>query len=409
LSATTNGFWRAYPFIRVFTALALISIGSSAMYFAIIGLKPVGDEFGVTRGLASMPYAATMLGFGIGGIAMGYMSDRFGVMPVTLAGGLMLALGFNLAGQADSIYSYAFYHSVFLAFFGCATMFAPLVADISHWFDRRRGIAVGIVISGSYVAGTIWPLVAQHYFDQYGWRESYRLMSWFCVFTTIPLALALAPKAPAPSESSGATTQADPGRPLGLRPELLQCMLCLAGIGCCAAMAVPQVHIVAHATDLGYAAARGAEMLALMLAGGILSRLLSGWLSDRIGGLRTLGLGAGLQCVMLSSFLFVDGLVALYVVSALFGLSQGGIVPSYAIIVRRYFAAAQAGWRIGLTLFFTMLGMALGGTMAGELFDRSGDYGDAFKVGVAFNVSNLVIAGWLLYRASRRNELEKQT
>ena len=112
---------------------------------------------------------------------------------------------------------------------------------------------------------------------------------------------------------------------------------------------------------------------------------------------------------MLSSFLFVDGLVALYVVSALFGLSQGGIVPSYAIIVRRYFAAAQAGWRIGLTLFFTMLGMALGGTMAGELFDRSGDYGDAFKVGVAFNVSNLVIAGWLLYRASRRNELEKQT
>ena len=377
------------------------------MYFAIIGLKPVGAEFGVSRGLASMPYTATMLGFGFGGIAMGYVSDRLGVMPVAVAGGCMLALGFHLAGQAQSIYTYAMYHSVLLAFFGCATMFAPLVADISHWFNRRRGIAVGIVISGSYVAGTIWPLVAQHYFDVYGWRESYRLMGWFCLVTTVPLALLLYRKPPSVNDANADSTPVNTQRPLGMPGEWLQCALCLAGIGCCVAMAVPQVHIVAHASDLGFPAARGAEMLALMLGGGIVSRLLSGWLSDRIGGLRTLALGAGLQCVMLTGFIVVDGLAALYLLSALFGLSQGGIVPSYAMIVRRYFATNQAGWRIGLMLLFTMVGMALGGAMAGWLFDYWGSYNAAFKVGVAFNVMNLAIAVWLLRRAGQRNELER--
>ncbi len=371
------------------------------MYFAIVGLKPVSAEFGVSRAIGSMPYTVTMIGFGLGGIAMGYISDRIGVMPVALFGGFMLTMGFGLAGQAGSIHAYAAYHCVFLAFLGAGTMMAPLVADVSHWFDKRRGIAIGVVISGSYVAGSVWPPVAQHFFDTHGWRESYQLMSWFCLLTTVPLALVLAPTAHNLAATASQSFHGDPKRPLAMPAMMLQCALCLAGIGCCAAMAVPQVHIVAHATDIGFAGARGAEMLALMFIGGVFSRLGSGWLSDRIGGLKTLALGSVLQGLTVALFLWADTLMTLYIAAALFGLSQGGIVPSYTIIIRRFFDPGEAGWRIGLTLFFTMLGMAVGGWLAGVLFDISGSYDAAFLMGIGFNVAHLAVAGWLLLRAKR--------
>jgi len=389
---------RWYPVLRAVVALTLISIGGSAMYFAIVGLKPVGAEFGISRALSSLPYTATMIGFGLGGIAMGWVSDRLGVMPIIVFGGVMMALGFTFASHAESIYAYASYHGLLLAFLGCSALMAPLVADISHWFDKRRGMAVGVVVSGSYVAGTIWPLVAQHYFELIGWRNTYIVMGWFCMLTIVPLGLVMTPKAPMTSAFGGDAGKADE-KPLGLHASLLQSTLCVAGLACCAAMAVPQVHIVAHATDLGFAAARGAEMLALMLGGGIISRLGSGWLSDRIGGLQTLALGSLLQGMMVTSFVFADGLNTLYVLALLFGLSQGGIVPSYAIIIRRYFDAGQAGWRIGVTLLSTMLGMAWGGQLGGALFDLTGTYTAAFLMGGIFNVLHLAIAAWLLWNA----------
>ena len=389
---------RWYPVLRAVVALTLISIGGSAMYFAIVGLKPVGAEFGISRALSSLPYTVTMIGFGLGGIAMGWVSDRLGVMPIIVFGGVMMAFGFTFASHAESIYAYASYHGLLLAFLGCSALMAPLVADISHWFDKRRGMAVGVVISGSYVAGAIWPLVAQHYFDLIGWRNTYIVMGWFCMLTIVPLGLVMTPKAPMTSAFGGDAGKADE-KPLGLHASLLQSTLCVAGLACCAAMAVPQVHIVAHATDLGFAAARGAEMLALMLGGGIISRLGSGWLSDRIGGLQTLALGSLLQGMMVTSFVFANGLNTLYALALLFGLSQGGIVPSYAIIIRRYFDAGQAGWRIGVTLLSTMLGMALGGQIGGALFDLTGTYTAAFLMGTTFNVLHLAIAAWLLWRA----------
>jgi MFS family permease len=182
-------------------------------------------------------------------------------------------------------------------------------------------------------------------------------------------------------------------------------LLSMAGVACCVAMSMPQVHIVAYCTDLGYGAARGAEMLSLMLGFGIVSRLLSGWISDRIGGLRTLLLGSALQGVALVLFLPFDGLVSLYVVSAMFGLFQGGIVPAYALIVREYFNPNEAGTRTGVVLMATLFGMALGGWMSGAIFDVTGSYRAAFVNGIAFNLVNLSIAFWLLRRAWRRHEL----
>jgi MFS family permease len=191
-------------------------------------------------------------------------------------------------------------------------------------------------------------------------------------------------------------------RPLGMSPQALQNLLIIAGIGCCVAMSMPQVHLVAYCGDLGYGAARGAQMLSLLLACGIVSRLVFGWISDRIGGLRTLLIGSGMQCFALFLFLPFDGLASLFVISALFGLFQGGIVPSYAIIIREYFSPKEAGTRIGIVLTATMFGMALGGWMSGVIFDLTGSYRAAFMNGIAFNLVNMTIALLLLGRSRRQ-------
>ena len=199
-------------------------------------------------------------------------------------------------------------------------------------------------------------------------------------------------------------TATEAARPLGLSPGVLQGLLCVAGVSCCVAMAMPQVHLVAYCVDLGYGPARGAQMLSLMMALGIVSRLVSGWVSDHIGGLRTLLLGSVLQGLALLMFLPFDGLVPLYVVSGLFGLFQGGIVPSYGLIVREYFSPSQAGARMGTILVATMIGMALGGWMSGAVFDWTGSYRAAFLNGIAWNLVNLSVVVYLLVqvRKSRR-------
>jgi MFS family permease len=391
-----------YAWARLAASLALMTVGGVGMYVMSVALPLIQAEFGATRSEASLPYTLTMVGFGVGGILMGRLADRCGVMIPALIGAASLALGFVASAAAQSLWQFSLLQGAFIGLLGTSATFAPLVADISHWFTRRRGIAVAIVISGNYLAGTVWPPVLQHAFDTYGWRATFFGVGVLCVAAIAPLALALRRRAPidtGPAASASAAPVAD--RPLGLAPNALLALLSFAGVACCVAMAMPQVHIVAYCGDLGYAAARGAEMLSLMLGFGIVSRLAFGWISDRVGGLRTLLLGSGLQGVALLLFLPFDGLVSLYVVSALFGLFQGGIVPSYAIIVREYFAPREAGARVGTVLMATLFGMALGGWMSGAIFDLTGSYRAAFANGIAWNLVNVAIATLLLARARR--------
>ena len=179
-------------------------------------------------------------------------------------------------------------------------------------------------------------------------------------------------------------------------------MLCIASVGCCVAMAMPQVHIVAYCGDLGYGVARGAEMLSLMMACGVISRIGSGFLADRIGGIRTLLIGSVAQGIALLFYLFFDGLASLYIISAMFGLFQGGIVPSYAIIVRESMPASEAATRIGIVIFASILGMSFGGWVSGVIFDASGSYAAAFLNGLAWNALNITIMVALLIRARQR-------
>jgi len=394
-----------YAALRLLVALVLMTVGASGMYVVAVVLPAVQAEFGVARADASMPYTWMMIGFGIGGILMGKLADRHGVTVPILISAAGLGLGYAAAGVAGNIWLFSAAHGLLIGLLGSSATFAPLIADTALWFVRRRGIAVAVCASGNYLAGTVWPIVLRNLLETGDWRHAYIAIGSICAATMLPLALILIKRAPSEAEQERVAVAAGrpPRRVEGEVPKgPVQGILVLAGIACCVAMSMPQVHIVAYCGDLGYGAARGAEMLSLMLGFGIVSRLVSGAICDRIGGLRTLLLGSALQGVALLLFLPFDGLASLYVISALFGLFQGGIVPSYAIIVREHFPPREAGTRTGTVLMFTLLGMALGGWMSGKVFDLTGSYDAAFVNGIAWNLLNLAIATALLYRARRR-------
>jgi MFS family permease len=387
---------------RLAATLAMATLGGIGMWSVVVALPAVQAGFGVDRAAASLPYTMTMVGFGLGGILMGRLSDRYGV-SVPLAGAtLAMAAGYVLASLAPTLVLYALAQGLLIGFLGSSATFGPLLADISHWFEKRRGLAVAIVACGNYLAGTIWPPVVQELIETVGWRQTHFIIGVVCLLTMLPLTLVLRRRPPHITESTAAMRAVRTPPDLGISPRALQVLLVIAGLACCVAMSMPQVHIVAYCGDLGYGPAAGARMLSLMLGFGIVSRLLSGWIADRIGGLRTLLLGSALQGVALVLYLFFDGLTSLYVVSALFGLFQGGIVPSYAIIVREYFAPREAGARVGLVVMATLFGMALGGWMSGVVFDMTGSYRAAFLNGIAWNALNLSIGIWLLRRPAVR-------
>jgi MFS family permease len=389
----------ASAWMRLAVALLLSTLGGVGMWSVVVALPAVQAEFAVARGDASLPYTLTMICFGVASIGLGRLSDRFGIMVPVALGTLLLTSGYAVAAFAPNLVGYTLAQGLLIGA-GSAATFAPLLAHVSLWFTRRRGIAIAIFASGNYLAGTVWPPIVAHFIGTIGWRHTYVGIAMFCLVAMSPLTLLLRRKPPladAPGTPGGARAQSP--HTLGLSGGALQALLVIAGLSCCVAMSMPQVHLVAYCSDLGYGPARGAQMLSLMLACGIASRLVFGAICDRIGGLRTLLLGASLQGFALLLFLPFKGLVSLYVVSALFGLFQGGIVPSYAIIVREYFSRAEAGARVATVITATLFGMALGGWMSGAIFDMTGSYRAAFVNGLLFNLVTISIAAWLLRRS----------
>jgi MFS family permease len=394
-----------YAAMRLVVAVLLMTLGASGMYVVPVALPAVQAEFGVARADASIPYSLLMIGFGIGGLLMGRLADRFGVMVPLIVGAVSIGAGFVLACNADGIWAFSIAHGVMIGLLGSSATFSPLLADTSLWWVRRRGIAVAICASGNYLGGAVWPPIVQRLIEAYGWRHTYVAMGIACTVLMLALAAFMRERPPLDTAiDTKARAGGDRSRPFGLALATALVLLMMAGIACCVAMSMPQVHIVAYCGDLGYGPARGAEMLSLMLGFGIVSRLVSGVLSDRIGGLRTLLLGSVLQGLALLLFLPFDGLVSLYVISALFGLFQGGIVPSYAIIVRENFPAARTGALVGAVIMCTLLGMALGGWMSGKIFDVTGSYHAAFWNGITWNALNLTIAFFLLRRSLQKNQ-----
>ncbi|MGQ0677190.1 MAG: MFS transporter [Rhodospirillales bacterium] len=391
-----------YAWMRLALSMTLSTIGCVGMWSAAVVLPAIQAEFAATRAEASLPYTVSAVFFVFGQVMMGRLSDRYGIVVPAVIGTVFLALGYIAAAYATELWQLALAYGILIGLLGGSATFGPVIADVSLWFQRRRGIAVAIASCGSYLAGTVWPPVIQYFTATVGWRATHLWIGVFCLMTMLPLALTLRRRAPSLRQAGPVALAAGARLASGVSPAALQSLLMIAGLACCVAMSMPQVHIVALCADLGYNAARGAEMLSLMLGFGIISRLASGWIADRIGPLITLIVGSALQAVSLLLYLPFDGLGALYLVSALFGLFQGGIVPSYALIIRENFPPNEAGTRITATLSATVAGMALGGWMSGAIYDLTLSYQAAFINGFAWNLLNLAIAGWLLMRLQSR-------
>ena len=396
-----------YAWTRLVVSILLSMLGGVGMWSVVVVLPDVQAEFGIDRASASLPYTMTMIGFAAGNLLVGRLVDRTGIfVPMLVSIGLLFA-GYLIAAAMPSVWLFAIVQGVIGL--GAGTTFGPLMADISHWFRRRRGVAVAAAASGNYLAGAIWPLSMQLTLFTEGWRFTYAAIGIFCLVAMVPLAFFLRRRAPHhhPSADGAPAVPAAPPRAIDMSPRVLQVLLVIAGVSCCVAMSMPQVHIVAYCVDLGFGVARGSEMLALMLISGIASRLATGFLADHIGGVKTLIIGSVLQCAALLAYIPFDGLASLYVVSMVFGLAQGGIVPSYAIIVREYMPAREAGQRVGILIMSTILGMALGGWMSGWIYDLTGSYAAAFWNGIGWNMLNIAIIATILMRTRRPVALAK--
>jgi MFS family permease len=390
----------AYAFARLALSLLISTLIGAGMWAVIVVLPPAQLDFGVDRSAASLPYTLMMCALAFSTIALGRMTDRHGIVSPLIISAVTLGLGFVLAGYAPSLAVFAAAHA--LIGVGAGTGFGPMMADISHWFVRRRGLAVVVVASGNYFAGTIWPFLMSLTIPLIGWRGTYAAIGVIVFAAVLPLALAMRRRpAAAVFEQAEAATQAARAD-AGISPRVLLILLVLAGFSCCVAMSMPQVHLVAYCGDLGYGVARGAEMLSLMMLLGIVSRIGSGIVSDAIGGSATLMIGSFMQGVALMLYLYFNGLTSLFVVSAIFGLFQGGIVPMYAVICRELLAPRQAGAVIGLVVSATIFGMAFGGYFSGVIFDLTSSYRMAFLNGVLWNALNFAIVAWLFWRRLRR-------
>lgn len=380
--------------------LGIATVANVGIWAVIVIMPAVEVEFGAGRAEASMPYTLTMIGFAVGNLLIGRIVDRFGVTIALIGAAVAISAGFVLSTMAPSMVALSVTH--LLLGLGSAVGFGPLIADISHWFMKRRGIAVALVASGNYLSGAIWPMLLADILADSGWRQVYLFLAVVTLVVVIPMSLLLRRQLPEDAHGVAEAASALKALSAGFSPRALQYLLGLAGIGCCVAMSMPQVHIVAYCVGLGYGPAVGAEMLSLMLLGGVVSRVISGLVADRLGGVLTLLVGSVLQCIALLLYLPYDGMVSLYIVSAIFGLAQGGIVPSYALVVREYMPAKEAGARVGFVLMMTILGMALGGWMSGWIYDVTGNYQMAFLNGIVWNGLNIAIMVMLLMRSRPR-------
>ncbi len=387
----------SYAWARLSITLLISTVGNVGMWAIIVIMPSIEQEFSIDRGTTSLPYALLMIGFAIGNILFGKLVDRKGIVFVLALSVVMISGGFLAATLSKSIVLFSLVHLILGV--GASASFGPLIADVSHWFKKRRGLAVSIAASGNYLAGAFWPFVLAETLAISGWRSVYLFLAIISVIIILPLSFLL--RKTVTSEGIVVSTEVDreAKRFTKVSSRSLLYLLSIAGLCCCVAMSMPQVHIVSYCVDLGLGTLAGGQMLSLMLVGGVISRLFSGVMADKFGGLVTLLVGSSLQCLGLFIYLPFNGLTSLYVVSLIFGLSQGGIIPSYAIIIREYMSPAEAGFRIGFVIMVTIFGMALGGWLSGWIFDIFGSYRIAFLNGIAWNLINIIIIFYILSRS----------
>lgn len=396
VSIETRSSW-----LVAIVSLGIMSIAFGAPYIAVVALKPIAAEVGSARSVPALASALTWLGAGLGGIAMSRFAERFGVRWTVMFGGAMICAGLILSTGGE-IWQLYVGHGVLIGLLGNAGINAPLYVYVSRWFDRRRGTALALISSGQYVAGAIWPSIFERMTSAFGWRHTMVIFGVTELLTVVPLALAFL-RSPPDSRPALAAPElgATVSTVLGWRPNVVFTMLALAAFCCCVPMAMPQGHLVALCSDLGISPTHGAAMLSVLLGTAFFSRQFWGWMSDRIGGVRTVFTGSAWQIAAMAGLIFTQDEVGLFTVAAFFGLGFAGIIPAYVLAIRELFPAREASWRVPTLLLCSGWGMAGGGWLAGQMYDYFGYYAPAFATGIAFNVANFVLIGLIVVRQRR--------
>jgi MFS family permease len=383
--------------------LAILSVSYGSPLLIVVGMKTMQEELGTSRSLLALAGSLVWIGTGAGGIFMGWLADRIGIRATITIGACMIAGGLALS-STGTIWALYVGHGLMIGLFGNGGVYPPLLVYVSRWFVRRRGAAIALISSGQYVAGVAWPALFERGISHFGWQMAMLSYAGVVLVLILPLTLLLKPAPLAPGDASvsrhapRAAVQAN--RIAGLHPNVVQALICVAGFCCCIPMSVPAAHLVAFCGDIGIPPTHGAAMLSVMLGCAFLARQLWGALADRIGGLRTVMVGSACQAVAIACFLLTQDEAGLFAISAAFGFGFSGIIPSYAVTIRDLFPASQASWRIPLTLFTAMSGMAFGSWFAGSVYDHFGYYAPAFGISVIFNIANLLVIGFLVLRLS---------
>ncbi len=385
-SVETRASW-----VVAIVALIILAVAYGAPLITAIALKPIAADLGTQRSEPALASSLAYLGAGSGGILMGYLTERIGIRWIVMFGAVMIACGTALSASGGLTELYIG-HAVFMGALGAACMFSPIMTYVSRWFDRRRGTAIALISSGQYIAGVIWPTSIQLAVEHWGWRQA---MTWFGILVAV-VVVPLAAVFLRPPPQAPATSFAHHGPPKGTRvagfsPNVALGLLSFAIFCCCMTMSMPMQHLVSFCGDLGIGATHGAVMLSVLMGSAFLARQFWGWLSDKVGGLRTILFGSIAQAIAMSGFLVTQNEVGLFTVSAAFGLGYAGLIPAYILTARAVYPVTEASWRVPIIMFAGLLGMAGGGWTAGMLYDHFGSYGHAFAGGVGFNLLNLVV------------------
>ena len=378
--------------------LVILALSFGAPWVAIVALKAIAADTGGLRSVPALASALAWLGFGTGGIVMGYVAEKFGIRSTVIFGAVMIAIGLALSTGGETWQLYVG-QGLFMGFLGIGGMNAPFYVYVSRWFDRRRGSALALISSGSYVAGAIWPSIFERAIAHAGWQQTMIYYGLLQAAVIVPLAavfLRWPPEISLPSGALGGSPA--PESVMGWPPNLVFALVATAVIFCCTPMAMPQAHLPALCSDLGILASHGAAMLSVLLGTAFFSRQFWGWVSDHFGGLNTVLVGSVFQIIAMTAFMLTQDEVGLFTVAAAFGLGFAGIIPAFILAIRELFPASEAYWRIPLFLLCSGTGMGIGGWLAGALYDHFGSYAPAFAAGVAANAVNLAIVGTLVFR-----------
>ena len=392
-----------YGYIVVVAAFFVMVILHGVLHGYGVFLKPLSSEFGWTRAVTSGAFSMSLFLLGLLYIGTGRLNDRFGPRILVMVCGTVFGLGYLLMSQVGALWQLYLFHGVIVAI-GMSGGYVPLTSTVAKWFVRKRGLMTGIVTSGVGVGMMVGPPVAGWLISNYGWRIGYRATGISVLVLLVIAAQFLRREPAAVNHLSG--SENDGGKEGSISEVggflfkeavrtrqfwMLFIMYSCLGISLMAIM----VHIVPHATDLGFSTITAAKILAIVGALNLVGRIGMGSVSDRVGTKRSLIISAGFLLTAFLVVLVAKDLRVLYLFAVIFGFGFGGTVALIAPATAELFGMKMHGAIMGVLAFAFSAGGSVGPIMAGHIFDVSGSYFLAFIASIVLSAIGLILASQL--------------